>query len=213
MMSGRLAVFRGFAFKNYAAMFAVASFMLIAFAGCNRQSIVLVPDQSGHVGKAEVTTAAGKQTLETANDMTRTRGSDNPPATITKADAAFIDATFKEALAVEPPPAQSFTLMFTTGDAELAADSTQEIPNIVAAIKERSAISVSISGHTDATGSDQLNDALSLERARRVELLLVQQGVEPGLITVSSHGKGNPLIPTPDGVPEPRNRRVVVIIH
>jgi outer membrane protein OmpA-like peptidoglycan-associated protein len=103
--------------------------------------------------------------------------------------------------------------MFESGGAELTADSMQEIPNIITAIKERSAISVSISGHTDATGSVQLNDALSLERARRVESLLVQQGVEPGLITVSSHGKGNPLIPTPDGVPEPRNRRVVVIIH
>lgn len=212
-MSGQLIVCRGFAFKNYVAMFAVVSFILITFVGCNRQSIVLVPDQSGYVGKAEVTTATGKQTLQNANDMTRTRGSDSPPAAVAKADPAFIEATFKEVLAVEPPPAKSFTLMFTTGDAELAADSLQQISNIVAAIKERSAISVSISGHTDATGSDQLNDALSLERARRVESLLVQQGVEPGLITVSSHGKGNPLIPTPDGVPEPRNRRVVVIIH
>jgi len=212
-MSDQLIVSRGFAFKNYAAMLAAASLMLMTVAGCNRQSIVLVPDQSGHVGKAEVTTAAGKQTLQNANDMTRTRGSDSPPAAVAKADPAFIEATFKEALAVEPPPAQSFTLMFTTGNAELAADSLQQISNIVAAIKERSAISVSISGHTDATGSDQLNDALSLERARRVESLLVQQGVEPGLITVSSHGKGNPLIPTPDGVPEPRNRRVVVTIH
>lgn len=212
-MSCQLIFFRGFSFKNYAAMFALASFMLITLAGCNRQSIVLVPDQNGHIGKAEVSTAAGKQTLENANDMTHTRGKANPPSAVTTADSAFIETTFKEALAVEPLPAQSFTLMFESGGAELTADSMQEIPNIAAAIKERSAISVSISGHTDATGSVQLNDALSLERARRVESLLVQQGVEPGLITVSSHGKGNPLIPTPDGVPEPRNRRVVVIIH
>jgi len=212
-MRCQFTVFKGFSFRNYAAMFAVASFMLITLAGCNRQSIVLVPDQNGHVGKAEVRTTAGIQTLENANDMTRTRGNANPPTAVTKADPAFIETTFKEVLAVEPPPAKRFTLMFTTGNADLVADSMQDIPDIIAAIKERSAISVSISGHTDATGSDQLNDALSLERARRVESLLVQQGVEPGLITVSSHGKGNPLIPTPDGVPEPRNRRVVVIIH
>jgi len=212
-MRCQLIFFRDFSFKNYAAMFTLASFMLITLAGCNRQSIVLVPDQSGHVGKAEVSTAAGKQTLENANDMTHTRSKANPPSAVTTADSAFIETTFKEALAVEPLPAQSFTLMFESGGAELTADSMQEIPNIITAIKERSAISVSISGHTDATGSVQLNDALSLERARRVESLLVQQGVEPGLITVSSHGKGNPLIPTPDGVPEPRNRRVVVIIH
>jgi outer membrane protein OmpA-like peptidoglycan-associated protein len=212
-MRSQLAYFRNISFKNFLSALTMASLILITLTACNRQSILLVPDQSGHVGKAEVRTAAGIQTLETANDMTQTRGQANPPSAVTKADSAFIETTFKEALAVEPLPAQSFTLMFTTGDAELAADSIQEIPNIIAAIKERSAISVSISGHTDATGSVQLNDALSLERARRVESLLVQQGIEPSLITVSSHGKGNPLVPTPDGVPEPRNRRVVVIIH
>ncbi|HEY9209840.1 MAG TPA: OmpA family protein [Methylotenera sp.] len=212
-MRCQLTVFRDFSFKSCAAKFTLASLILITLAGCNRQSIVLVPDQSGHVGKAEVSTAAGTQTLENANDMTRTRGKANSPSAVTTADPAFIETTFKEALAVEPLPAQSFTLMFASGGAELTADSLQEIPNIIAVIKERSAISVSISGHTDATGSDQLNDALSLERAKRVESLLVQQGVEPGLITVSSHGKGNPLIPTPDGASEPRNRRVVVIIH
>lgn len=205
--------FTDFSLRNYAAKFMVASLVLLSLAGCNRQSIILVPDQNGHVGKAEVSTAAGTQTLENANDMTRTRGKANPPSAVTTADTVFIETTFKEAIAVEPLPAQSFTLMFESGGAELTADSIQEILNITAAIKERSAISVSISGHTDATGSVQLNDALSLERARRVESLLVEQGVEPGLITVSSHGKGNPLIPTPDGVPEPRNRRVVVIIH
>jgi outer membrane protein OmpA-like peptidoglycan-associated protein len=212
-MRCQLTVLTDFSLGKFVARFTLASLVLMALAGCHRQSIVLVPDQNRHVGKAEVSTAAGTQTLENANDMTQTHGKAKPPSAVTTADSAFIETTFKEALAVEPLPAQSFTLMFESGGAELTADSMQEIPNIVAAVKERSAISVSISGHTDATGSVQLNDALSLERARRVESLLVQQGVAPDLITVSSHGKGNPLIPTPDGVAEPRNRRVVVIIH
>jgi outer membrane protein OmpA-like peptidoglycan-associated protein len=87
------------------------------------------------------------------------------------------------------------------------------IAAIVTAIERRSAISVSISGHTDATGSDKLNDLLALERAQQVKALLLQQGIKPELISVTSHGKGNPAIATPDGVPEPRNRRVVVIVH
>ncbi len=212
-MSFQSIVFTGFSLKNNAARLALLSLMLITLAGCHRQSIILVPDQNGHVGKAEVTTAGGTQTLEYVNDMTQTHGKANPPSAVTTADEAFIDATFKEALAVEPLPAQSFTLMFESGSAELTPDSLQEINDITAAIQERSAISVSISGHTDATGSAQLNDVLSLERAKRVESLLLLQGVAPDLISVSSHGKGNPLIPTPDGVAEPRNRRVVVIIH
>lgn len=190
-----------------------AGLMLMALAGCARQSIILVPDPDGRIGKAEVTTSAGKQLLEKPGDMTRTSGISNPPSAVTTADPAFIATTFGEALAIEPPPPQTFTLMFETGASVLTEDSLKNIATIVSASERRSAISVSISGHTDATGSDRLNDALALERAEGVKALLLQQGVKPELISVTSHGKGNPAFPTPDGVPEPRNRRVVVIVH
>jgi outer membrane protein OmpA-like peptidoglycan-associated protein len=190
-----------------------AGLMLLAVGGCARQTVILVPDHDGRVGKAEVATAAGKQLLEKSGDMTRTRGESNPPSAVTTADPDFIATTFREALAVEPPPPQGFILMFETGSTALTADSQKLIADIASACERRSAISVGISGHTDATGSDRLNDALALERAKHVEALLLEQGVKPALIAVTSHGKGNPAIPTPDGVPEPRNRRVVVIVH
>jgi outer membrane protein OmpA-like peptidoglycan-associated protein len=186
---------------------------LIALTGCARQSIILVPDPAGHVGKAEVATSAGKQTLENPGDMTRTSGGSKPPSAVTKADPAFIASTFGEALAIEPPAPQSFTLMFETGTIVPTADSRKVIAVIVTAIQRRPTVSVSISGHTDATGSDKLNEALALHRAEQVKALLLEQGVKPELISVTSHGKGNPAVATPDGVPEPRNRRVVVIVH
>ena len=34
--------------------------------------------------------------------------------------------------------------------------------------------------------------------------LLVRKGVEPDRLSVSSHGKGNPMVPTPEGVAEPK---------
>ena len=191
----------------------LAGLMLIVLAGCASKAIILVPDLQGHVGRVEVSTTAGKQLLEKPGDMTRTSGSSNPPSAVTTAAPAFIAATFAEALAVEPEPPQTFTLMFEAGATALTADSRNLIAAIVTAIARRSAISVSISGHTDAVGSDKLNDALALERAQQVKALLLQQGVKPELIAVTSHGKGNPAIATPDGVPEPRNRRVVVIVH
>ncbi|UCV28131.1 OmpA family protein [Ferribacterium limneticum] len=180
---------------------------------CGGQTIVLVADPEGHVGKAEVVTSGGKQRLERPGEMTRTSGGSNAPSAVSTADPAFIASTFAEALAIEPPPAQTFTLMFETGTATLTESSLKLIPAVVAASERRGAVSVSITGHTDATGSDKVNDALSLDRAMQVKTLLQQKGVNPRLISVSSHGKGNPAIPTPDGVPEPRNRRVVVIVH
>ena len=43
--------------------------------------------------------------------------------------------------------------------------------------------------------------------------ILIGLGVGPDIIRIFSHGEGNPLIPTPDDVPEPRNRRVEVLVR
>lgn len=185
---------------------------IILSSGCASQSIILVPDSDGHVGKAEVSNAAGMQILEKSGDMTRSSGTGGALSAVTTASPDFIASTFREALAIEPPPALVFTLMFESGST-LTPDSQSTLPAIVSASLKPSTISIRISGHTDATGSDKLNDALSLERANEIKNLLTQKGVKPSLISVSSHGKNNPAIPTPDGIAEPRNRRVVVIVH
>ncbi|QEM67320.1 OmpA family protein [Geobacter sp. FeAm09] len=187
--------------------------LLALGGGCaSRGTVVLMPDPDGHVGKAEVATAGGKQLLERAQEMTVVSGS-NPPTSPAAATPGYLAATFAEALAVEPLPSEKFILFFETGRTCLVAESQAAIPAILTAIKRRNAISITISGHTDAVGSVQLNDRLAHERALAIRGLLLQKGVDPQRLTVSSHGKGNPLIPTPDGVAEPRNRRVEVIVR
>ena len=42
---------------------------------------------------------------------------------------------------------------------------------------------------------------------------LIGRGLDPALIEVDSHGEANPLIPTSDGVADPRNRRVEVFVR
>lgn len=202
--------------KIYSKTFFLTFFilMLMSLVGCaGRQAVVLVPDQNGRVGQAEVSTTAGKQLLTKPGDMTRVSKASAAPSAVTTADPAYIDQTFGEALAIEPSPPAKFTLYFETGTTTLQAQSETAIPEIIATIRQREAISIAISGHTDATGSDEINDKLALGRAEQIKDLLLQQGVSPELISVSSHGKGNPAVPTPNGVAEPLNRRVEVIIQ
>lgn len=195
-------------------MVAFIGFVLLSLGGCAaRQTVVLVPDRDGSVGQAEVATAGGKQVLSKSGDMTRVRDRTTSPTTVTTADPAYVSAAFGEALAVEPAPSEKFILYFESGTASLRADSESAISAIVAAVGRRAAVAIAISGHTDATGSDQVNDQLALARAEKVRELLVQQGVAPVLLSVSSHGKGNPAIPSAEGVAEPRNRRVEVIVQ
>ena len=42
---------------------------------------------------------------------------------------------------------------------------------------------------------------------------LEKNGINQDYLEVTSHGEGNPLVPTPDGVDEPRNRRVEVVVR
>lgn len=190
------------------------SLVMCGMAGCApSHTVVLVADPAGHVGTAEVATPAGKRLLDKSNDMTRVSGPSSLPAPVATADPAYITATFSDVLAIEPPPAEKFILLFETNKTRLTDESLKTIPTMIETIKRRGAITISVSGHTDAVGSIQINDKLAYERAVSIYELLLQNGVDPKRVTVSSHGKGNPLIQTPDGVAEPRNRRVEVVIR
>lgn len=185
-------------------------FLLVACGG--RQSVVLVPDADGRVGRAEVITATGRQSLNRAGDMTQLSGHSASPSAVTTASPAYLAATFGEAQAIEPPAPEKFILYFETGTTDLKPGSLEIVGRIVSASQRRPAISLVISGHTDTAGADQLNDKLSRDRAEFVQQLLQQRGAHFKRLSVSSHGKGNPAVPTADGVYEPRNRRVEVMV-
>lgn len=188
--------------------------LLFVLTGCtSSHTVILVPDPDGRVGSAEVVTDGGTQQLERAGDMTHVTRPSQPPAAVTTADPNFITVTFADALAIEPLPPEKFLLFFETGSITLVPESQAVIPTLLASISQRKAITVDISGHTDAVGTDQFNDKLSMDRAEMVKELLLKNGVSADRIKVSSHGKGNPLVPTPDGTAEPRNRRVEITVH
>jgi outer membrane protein OmpA-like peptidoglycan-associated protein len=72
---------------------------------------------------------------------------------------------------------------------------------------------VQVIGHTDAVGSNAVNDPLSRQRADVVRSGLVARGVPADRIVASGRGKREPAVPTADGVAEPRNRRVEILVR
>lgn len=52
---------------------------------------------------------------------------------------------------------------------------------------------VVIEGHTDDTGSDSYNRALSEERAREVAMFIVEHGIEPDRLAALGYGESQPL--------------------
>ena len=94
-----------------------------------------------------------------------------------------VKADFSEALAAQPEPTARFVLQFLSDSADLRPESEALIPAIMESYRTRLSRDVSIIGHT----SD--------------------------IIEMTSHGEENPLVPTPDGKAEPRNRRVEVLVR
>jgi hypothetical protein len=71
---------------------------------------------------------------------------------------------------------------------------------------------VAVIGHTDTAGSADYNLDLSLRRAEIVANELIRQGVPATDITTLGRGEEDLLVATADGVSEPRNRRVEILV-
>src|SRR5207253_302517 len=65
-----------------------------------------------------------------------------------------------------------------------------------------------IEGHADRTGPSAWNLRLSRRRARAVAEFLVEHAVAPQRLRTAGYGEARPLVPTPAGVANERNRRV-----
>jgi outer membrane protein OmpA-like peptidoglycan-associated protein len=106
-----------------------------------------------------------------------------------------------------------FNLYFEADSTDLTAASRADLARILDAIRERASVDTSVTGHTDTAGEPKRNYELGLRRAMAVGALLAAAGVDPGLLDIGSHGEANLLVPTADGVAEPRNRRVEVTVR
>lgn len=124
-----------------------------------------------------------------------------------------VEARFASALAAQPGRVASFTLYFVEGRDELTDESKQVVDRILSEIAKRPVPDVLVVGHTDAVGNDTSNDALGLQRAEAVRSALIKLGIPANDVHAISRGKRELAIPTPDGVAEPRNRRVEILVR
>jgi hypothetical protein len=114
-----------------------------------------------------------------------------------------------------PPPVaapQSFMVFFDWDRSNLSQQAVQTVGQAAAAFKSRGSARITATGHTDTSGPESYNMALSLRRANAVKNELVRQGVPADAIAVVGKGESAPLVPTGDGVREPQNRRVEIVM-
>ncbi len=111
------------------------------------------------------------------------------------------------------PAAPSFIVFFDWDRSNLSAQALNTIKQAAGSYKTKGSARVTATGHTDKSGPESYNMALSLRRANTVKDALVREGVPATAISVIGKGETQPLVQTADGVREPQNRRVEIVIQ
>ncbi|MCC9622530.1 OmpA family protein [Thalassospira sp. MA62] len=112
---------------------------------------------------------------------------------------------------VEADDARLFTIFFDFDSAAITPVS-ERVLDAAAQQWATSMGEVDVVGHTDSSGSAAYNMGLSERRAQSALNELTERGIRIDNIDTDAVGEGDLLIPTPDGVREPRNRRVTISV-
>jgi len=103
-------------------------------------------------------------------------------------------------------------LVFFDFDGDTLNEGAMNVVNAVVPeiTKQTNLKAVNVTGFADTSGPDGYNMKLSMRRASAVRDALVAQGVPADIIRVDHKGETELMVPTPDGVREPANRRATI---
>jgi len=182
------------------------------FAGCAapKETIVLLPNPAGM--ETAVTVTQGERQVVLAQPYAGARLS-RGGAEAFASNAQEVQVRYGAALAAQPLPPAQFTLFFIEGKDEFTDDSKRIVDSVFAEIAKRPVADVIVIGHTDTVGTDAANDLLSRQRADVVRAAFAARGLAADKVVAIGRGKRELAVPTGDGVAEPRNRRVEILVR
>lgn len=101
---------------------------------------------------------------------------------------------------------------FDSNSSQLKPAGAQTLTGVAMVLKEYDQTRVNIVGHTDSTGSRQLNMRLSQQRAESVGSSLITQGVDAGRLSMTGVGPDQPVASNTTESGKAQNRRVTVTL-
>jgi len=120
-----------------------------------------------------------------------------------------------QAVAFVAPPAPAgvhkYQVFFEFDKSVLTPDAARVIRQAADDARSGNATRINVTGHTDTVGTAAYNQSLSERRADSVQRMLISDGISSDEIMTRGVGKTDLLVPTPDGVREPQNRRVEIV--
>ena len=175
-------------------------------------TVVLVDNNKAH-NAIVVQTKAGSVVIDKPNSYVNLTSSKQKPSSIKQMSKSEIKKRFKSAIKALPPKPMHVYLYFKNGTSKLTNESLSKLPYIYKLIKERTPCDVSIIGHTDTKGSQEINLKLSLKRAKEIKKWILSKNADLSNLKVEGYGERDLLVLTKDGVSESKNRTVELFIR
>jgi outer membrane protein OmpA-like peptidoglycan-associated protein len=101
---------------------------------------------------------------------------------------------------------------FDVNRSEIKPNLRTVLDRFAGTMTEHSVTTIEIIGHTDNTGSDTVNDPLSVARANATRDYLVSRGVSPQRISTSGRGERQPIASNDTEGGRAQNRRVEIFV-
>jgi outer membrane protein OmpA-like peptidoglycan-associated protein len=101
---------------------------------------------------------------------------------------------------------------FDVGRSDIKPNFTPILDRFAQTLNENSTTAVRITGHTDSTGSDAVNDPLSVNRAASTRNYLTGRGVNSQRIAIDGRGSREPIADNSTEAGRAKNRRVEIYV-
>jgi outer membrane protein OmpA-like peptidoglycan-associated protein len=109
--------------------------------------------------------------------------------------------------------ADKMDVYFESSKANLTAEVSNQLQQIVVRYKQNDRLKIRITAHTDANGSQQANYILSDKRANVIKYFFVGQGIPPDAIVASTFGKDKPMAENDTETGRKMNRRASIEVY
>ena len=103
-------------------------------------------------------------------------------------------------------------ISFATGRSEINANFAPILNQFASSLNQNPVTTVTVIGHTDSTGSDAINNPLSMDRANSTRNYLVARGVAPNRIGTDGRGSREPVADNNTTQGRDKNRRVEIYV-
>lgn len=126
----------------------------------------------------------------------------------TKGTGVAVTQTADNQLKLEIPS----DISFDTGRSDIKSNFAPILDRFAASLRDHTATTVSIVGHTDSTGNDAINNPLSVNRAASTRDYLATRGVANNRININGMGSRQPVADNTSEAGRAKNRRVEIFV-